>query len=260
MERPTPSAEVLQQYQGLKLSDAGSDYFIADSSRVVLKLLASEIPVESILATAEWYAENEHQIFSKQTPIAYEVPIEVMQSIVGYSLHHGVMARANRPQDALLSELLTGGPILVMDGIAKTDNVGAIIRNAAAFGITNILVDHRTCHPFQRRAVRTSMGNVYGMKIHQTRNLAADLQWLKSQGVLVVGFENRPCAVNLGELQFTSKTALIIGSEATGMSPEVMATVNQLVRIPIDEDVYALNAACASAVALYAFKENIRPL
>lgn len=258
MERPTPSAEVLQQYQGLKLSDAGSDFFIADSSRVVLKLLASDIPVESILATAEWYAENQHQIFLKQTPIAYQVPIEVMQSIVGYSLHHGVMARARRPQDASLADLLTG-PILVMDGIAKTDNVGAIIRNAAAFGITNILVDHRTCHPFQRRAVRTSMGNVYGMKIHQTRNLAADLLWLKSQGVQVVGFENRPSAVNLGELQFTSKTALIIGSEATGMSPEVMATVNQLVRIPIDEDVYALNAACASAVALYAFKENFKP-
>jgi tRNA G18 (ribose-2'-O)-methylase SpoU len=168
------------------------------------------------------------------------------------------MARARRPQDASLADLLSG-PILVMDGIAKTDNVGAIIRNAAAFGITNILVDHRTCHPFQRRAVRTSMGNVYGMKIHQTRNLATDLQWLKSQGVQVIGFENRPTAVNLGELQFTSKTALIIGSEATGMSPEVMATVNQLVRIPIDEDVYALNAACASAVALYAFKEKLNP-
>jgi tRNA G18 (ribose-2'-O)-methylase SpoU len=38
-----------------------------------------------------------------------------------------------------------------------------------------------------------------------------------------------------------------------------MATVNQLVRIPIDEDVYALNAACASAVALYAFKEKLNP-
>lgn len=258
MEKSIPTPEVLQQYQGLKLSDAGSDFFIADSSRVVLKLLATDIPVESILATAEWYAENEQQIFLKQQPIAYQVPIEVMQSIVGYSLHHGVMARARRPKDASLADLLAG-PILVMDGIAKTDNVGAIVRNAAAFGFNHILVDHRTCHPFQRRAVRTSMGNVYGMKIHQTRNLATDLLWLKSQGVQVVGFENRPSAVHLGDLKFSTKTALIIGSEASGMSPEVTATVDQLVRIPIDEDVYALNAACASAVALYAFKASFKP-
>ncbi len=257
MEKFTPSAEVLQQYQGLKLSDAGSDYFIADSSRVVLKLLASNIPVESILATSEWYAEHEAELFINQRPITYQAPIEVMQSIVGYNLHHGVMARARRPLDVSLSDLLTG-PILVMDGIAKTDNVGAIIRNAAAFGISNILVDHRTCHPFQRRAVRTSMGNVYGMKIHQTRNLANDLNWLKSQGVFVIGFENRPTAVNLGELEFTNKTALIIGSEATGLSTEVLQTVNQLVRIPIDDGVYALNAACASAVALYAFRQNVK--
>ena len=141
---------------------------------------------------------------------------------------------------------------MVMDGVAKTDNVGAIIRNAAAFGISRVLLDGRTCHPFQRRAVRTSMGNVYGMKVHQTLELPETLAWLKGRGVKVVGFENRVQALDLPQVSFDAHTAVIIGSEASGICEQVLGQVDQLVRIPIDQAVYALNAACASAVALYA--------
>lgn len=256
MQRLPPDATILDQYKGLKLGDAGEDCFIADSDRVVLKLLESDLEVLSLLATPEWYRDNAQELARFHLPVCYEAPIETMQTIVGYGLHHGVMARARRPQDVPLEALLAG-PILVMDGIAKTDNVGAIIRNAAAFGFHHILIDHRTCHPFQRRAVRTSMGNVYGMKVHQTRDLPGALRYLKSMDVQVIGFENRPKAKDLPEIKFSRRLALIIGSEATGMSPEVTAEVTDLARIPIDQGVYALNAACASAVALYAVKMSL---
>lgn len=251
MQRLQPDTSILEQYKGLKLTDAGDDCFVADSDRVVMKLLESDLEVLSVLATADWYADNADALARLKLPVCYEAPLATMQSIVGYGLHHGVMARARRPKDVPLEDLLDG-PILVMDGIAKTDNVGAVIRNAAAFGFKHILIDHRTCHPFQRRAVRTSMGNVYGMKVHQTRDLPAALRFLKSKGVQVIGFENRPQALDLHQIKFRKPLALIIGSEATGMSPEVTAEVTDLARIPIDPEVYALNAACASAVALYA--------
>lgn len=252
---PVP-LEILQQYNGLKFSAAGPDSFIADSSRVVLKLLESGLEVHSMLATPEWYEENRH-LLTRAPAECYIASLETMQSVVGYNLHQGVMARARRPADVPIEELLPG-PILVMDGIAKTENVGAIIRNAAAFGITRILVDHRTCHPFQRRAVRTSMGNVYGMKVHQTSDLPAALRTLKSHGVHVIGFENRPQAIDLPECTFAASSAVIIGSEAEGMSQGVLNEVQTLVRIPIDGDVYALNAACASAVALYALTNRMQ--
>ncbi len=251
MELTPATQEILQQYTGLRDNDAGPDSFIADSSRVVIKLLESGLEVHSLLATQEWFDDNAATLGKLSAPALYFASQETLKSIVGFTLHQGVMARARRPADVPLEDLLPG-PILVMDGIAKTDNVGAIIRNAAAFGITRILVDHRTCHPFQRRAVRTSMGNVYGMKVHQTSDLPGALRTLKSHGVQIVGFENRPQAVDLPTCSFAASSAIIIGSEAEGMAQDVLNEVQTLVRIPIDQEVYALNAACASAVALYA--------
>lgn len=248
MKKMPATPEVLSHFSKLKESGIGTEFFIADSARVVMKLLETDIKIHSLLATEEWIEVHEKQL----DPIAqiYFASIAEMQSIVGYSLHQGVMALAHRPKDVSLEEL-TDNTIVVLDGIAKADNVGAIIRNAAAFGFKNILIDSKTVHPFHRRAVRTSMGNVYGLKIHQTNDLPAALTQLQHYGFKIYGFENRPQASLLHDTEFASKTAFVIGSEAVGIAPEVLPSLNQLIRIPINQDVYALNAACASAVAMY---------
>ncbi len=253
---PKPASnETLQLYSKLKESGIGVDNFIADSSRVVLKLLQTKIPVHSLLATKDWI-EN-HREYLSSIPEIYYASIEEMQNIVGYALHQGVMCLAHRPADCSLEEML-GETILVLDGIAKADNVGAIIRNAAAFNFNHVLVDSTTVHPFHRRAVRTSMGNVYNLKIHQTKNLPESLNYLSRQGYQIIGFENRPHASLLHETRFEKKCAFIIGSEAIGIRPEVLKTLTMLVRIPINQDVYALNAACASSVAMYGIALNLK--
>ena len=247
--------EILQGYSKLKDSVIGSDRFIADSSRVVLKLLQTDIPVHSLLATREWI--ETHQASLEKVPEIYYATLDEMQAIVGYSLHQGVMCLAHRPADCSLESML-GETILVLDGIAKADNVGAIIRNAAAFNFTHVLVDASTVHPFHRRAVRTSMGNVYGLKVHQTADLPASLRFLADRGYQIMGFENRPQASLLHETQFQKTCAFIIGSEAVGIRPEVLPTLTQMVRIPINQEVFALNAACASSVAMYAIALNLK--
>ncbi|MCE3011871.1 MAG: RNA methyltransferase [Proteobacteria bacterium] len=252
--KPAPAA-TLELYSKLKESGIGTDKFIADSSRVVLKLLQTNIPIHSLLATREWI--EAHQASLQHIPEIFYASLEDMQKIVGYSLHQGVMCLAQRPADCTLEEML-GQTILVLDGIAKADNVGAIIRNAAAFNFTHVLVDASTVHPFQRRAVRTSMGNVYGLKVHQTDNLPQSLSFLASKGYQIIGFENRPQATLLHETQFQKNCAFIIGSEAIGIRPDVLPTLTQMVRIPINQEVFALNAACASSVAMYAISLQLK--
>lgn len=253
---PKPATlQILELYSKLKESGIGTDKFIADSSRVVLKLLQTQIPIHSLLATKEWIQTNHASL--QNIPEVFYASMEEMQKIVGYSLHQGVMCLAQRPLDCSLDEML-GHTILVLDGIAKADNVGAIIRNAAAFNFNHVLVDASTVHPFQRRAVRTSMGNVYGLKVHQTDNLPQSLNYLASKGYQIIGFENRPQASLLHETQFQKNCAFIIGSEAIGIRPEVLPTLTQMVRIPINQEVFALNAACASSVAMYALSLQLK--
>jgi tRNA G18 (ribose-2'-O)-methylase SpoU len=225
-------------------------YFIADSERVVQKLLASGLTVESVLATPEWYAR--HPDLATGEAVTYVADKEVLSRVVGFNLHQGVMARARRPVQNTLAELAEG-PLVIMDGIAKSENVGAIVRNAAAFGIRHLLLGPDTCHPYNRRSVRVSMGNVFSMKVHQAPDLPAALATLKAHGVQIHVFENRPFARPLNEMTFPPRTAFVIGSEGTGVSPAILDSADHFVRIPIDEVVYALNAACASAVAFYEF-------
>lgn len=255
---PSPPPHVWAYFQGLRDHTPGPEHFIADSSEVVLKLLRSELVVTTVLAPAEWLAAHAQLLARHPDAEVYAVTPESYRTIVGHEMHQGIMARGRRPAEASLAELAEHAPVIVLDGIAKTDNVGAIVRNAAAFGVRQILLDRRTCHPFQRRAVRTSMGNVYVMRTRQCEDLVAELRALRALGIRLVGFENRPQATDLPAYLFERRTAIVIGSEASGISPEVLAVLDDLVRIPIDQGVYALNAACASAVALAALAGALR--
>jgi len=232
---------------------AGS--FVADSSRVVLKLLASDLAVEAVLATPDWYVQHEAELLTYPTLVCYVAEKTHLEEIVGFNLHEGVMARAPVPGDVPLSSFYQQS-LIVLDGIMKAENVGAIIRNAGAFGIWNLLISHDTCHPYNRRSARVAMGNLFRMRVHQTPDLPQALQQLRANGVQVYGFENRPFAQDLETVKFAPHSALVIGSEGAGIRPKILAESDHFVRIPIDEQVFALNAACASAVALYAFSRQ----
>lgn len=251
------SEKILEAYSSLKTKIpevAGS--FVVDSDRVVLKLLESELEVESVLATPEWYEEHAPHLRPHSRVTFYVAPRAVLASIVGFTLHQGVMARARTPSDVELSTLAQA-PLLALDGVTKAENVGAIIRNAGAFGVWGMLLSHDSCHPYNRRAARTAMGNLFRMRVHQSPSLPQALRELKAQGVTVYAFENRPFAQSLDQIRFASRAALVIGSEGAGISEEVLQVADHFVRIPIDDYVYALNAACASAVGLYAFSRQI---
>lgn len=259
IELKEASESVLEGYSGLKSrTPVRSDSFIADSSRVVLKLLESQLQVESVLATKDWFHEHQEELIKYKNVSFYIASKTSMEKIVGFNLHQGVMAQAPFPKDSSL-ESIYKEPIIVLDGLAKAENVGAIVRNATAFGVRAMLLGPDSCHPYNRRAVRVSMGNLFGMKVHQSQNLALALNELKQNGVTVYAFENRPFAKDISDIRFPYASALIIGSEGKGVGKNILDEADHFVRIPIDEHVYALNAACASAVGLYAFsRQNVQ--
>lgn len=248
-----PDHPILAQYKSMKFSFKGdSNYFIADSPEVVRKLLLSDIEVESILATKDFFSNYE----IKDDIKCYSPHENLTDSIIGEGFHKGVMARAKTPKDKSIEQLK--GPILCLDGIAKADNVGAIIRNATGFDVNNILISHDSCHPYNRRSVRVSMGNVFKTNIARASDLSSDLIKLKKLGYKVYGLENRPHATQINKVYFSDKSVLVIGSEGHGIRPNILEVIDELVLIPMNNDVYAFNAACASAIALYQFKMSLK--
>ncbi|OGU15633.1 MAG: hypothetical protein A2X61_12065 [Ignavibacteria bacterium GWB2_35_12] len=171
-----------------------------------------------------------------------------MNKIVGFKLHSGVMAIGKQPVDVNLSELES--PVVVMNGIINSENVGSIIRNCAAFGFESIITDKQTSSPYLRRAVRVSMGAVLNMKIHFSENLSDDLQKLKDSNFKIFSAEINDNSIPISQVEIPDKCAIVFGSEGRGINNEILGISDFTVHIPITAQVNSINVASSSAVIL----------
>lgn len=238
----------------IRLKNVDGQSIIADSHKVVSKLLSQSLSLQKLLITDEYW--QEHQDLLQRYPQCeiYVAEKKLLEQIVGHQLHHGVMAKAAKPADTPLGEL--DERIVVLNGLSSPENVGSIIRSAAGFGVRSIIVDSKSCSPWVRRAIRVSMGNVFFCKIHHTDNLCQTLALLKDLNYQILGTANHPQSIDLPRAIFEHKCALIIGSEGHGMAPEVYQLCHHTVRIPMNSDVAHLNAAAAASICLYQLAQS----
>ncbi len=227
-----------------------NEQIIVESEKVILKLLNSNTQIQKVFAHRDFVEKYSTILKTKNTEI-YTAPKEVMESIVGHKLHHGVMALAKRPSYISIDEL--EDKILVFNGLTSPENIGTIIRNCAAFNINSIIIDSRTCSPYARRCIRVSMGNIFKVKIYKSDNLLRDLNLLQQRKYRVISTANQRGAINLPTYKFSNKACVIIGSEGHGIQSEVLDISDDIIRIPINDEVAHLNAACSSSIILYQF-------
>lgn len=138
--------------------------------------------------------------------------------------------------------------LVVLDGVQDPGNVGTIIRAAEAFGIDGVLYSPTCADKFSPKTLRASMGSVFRVPVRfcsDAENLRGHLK-----GFTVFGAMLDESAKRLGEVKFPEKTAIVIGSEGSGISPEIAAICDEKIYIPI-QGVESLNAAMAASVLLW---------
>ena len=223
--------------------------FVAEGEKVVRRLLQSGLKVVSLLVTRKWFDELER----KHSLDGFDIFIadkELLESIVGYSLHQGIMAVAHVPEEPDLHELLQHLPhpflIVALDGILSAENAGVIVRNSGAFGVQVILADKTSSSPYLRRAVRNSMGAVFRLPVLHV-NLAETLPKLGCKVIAATPNSDQ----TLQEADLTGDLCVVFGNEGTGISARVLAECDFRVAIPMLNETDSLNVASASAVFLY---------
>lgn len=246
----------LDPFRDLKGRDALNDgTMVVESAKVIAKLLDSDAEPIALLATEAALKTNVFD--SSRFETIYTLAEKDISTLIGYHYHQGVIALAKRPAMTELSDL--GPRILILNSLTSPENVGALIRTAAGLGITDILFDRETCHPHVRRAARVSMGSVFFMRWHQTANLVAAIDSLKSRGIAVVGGANDPGSISIHDYDWqASGHAILIGSEGHGIFPEVRDACSKLVFIPMNDRVAHFNAAAAGAMMMYEMKRILR--
>lgn len=147
--------------------------------------------------------------------------------------------RINAPENARRA--------VVLDGVQDPGNVGTIIRAAEAFGADFVLM-YNSAEAHNPKTLRASMGSVFRMSVGLV-NCAEDLK-KRLNGFQICGAMLDDTAKRLGEVEFPEKTAIVIGSEGRGISPEIAEICDEKIYIPI-KGAESLNAAMAASVLLW---------
>jgi tRNA G18 (ribose-2'-O)-methylase SpoU len=186
------------------------------------------------------------------TPV-YAASQGVLDAVVGFHIHRGVLAIGRRPPEPSAAALLAGLPercvVLALFGIGNHDNMGGLFRNAAAFGAGAVLLAPDCCDPLYRKAIRVSVGaalRVPFARFGPDEDPVAALEAARFQPLALspAGRER------LSDLDPPARAAMLLGAEGPGLPPELMARTHT-VRIPMSPGWDSLNVAAAGAIALH---------
>lgn len=236
--------------------------FVAEGEKVVRRLLESNLDVLSILLTEEWLAALRAALGRrKSSSELFVAPKKLVETIVGFPLHQGIMAVGRIPEPATLDDVLRKSKqpylLVAVDGLTNAENLGVLVRNCAAFGVQAILVGETSSSPYLRRAVRNSMGAVFTMPVIHLENLSATLHDLNGQGIVTIAAH--PASTNdLTTLGEVNSCCLVFGSEGDGISKGVLESCAKKIAITMHNGVDSLNVASASAVFLHAVRSMIQ--
>ena len=233
--------------------------FIAEGVVVLEKLIAGgRHPIRSALVAQKRLAALEPLLAGLPADVeVYAAAQAVMDAVVGFAIHRGVLAAGTRAEPDL-ETLLAGLPeralIVGLVGIANHDNMGGLFRNAAAFGADAVVIDSDCCDPLYRKAIRVSVGAALTLPFARGGKGAELAARLQTAGFSVAAMSPRG-EIGLAELCRAPRTAVLFGAEGPGLPPEVMANIRS-VRIEMAGGFDSLNVATASGIVLHHLVAN----
>ncbi len=201
--------------------------------------------------------------------------------MTGFSMYQGLLAVARIPPQSSLDDILgrSARPWLLaaVDSLSSAENLGALVRNCAAFGVHALITSETSSSPFLRRAVRSSMGTVFQLpviELAETRSrrreeaepevkkspppdaggnktLAGTLVQLRERGIRCIAAHPHDSRKIPAQIDFRTDCCVVFGSEGYGLSEQVLKVCDEVAAIPMAPSVDSLNVAAAAGVFLY---------
>ncbi|HYJ45492.1 MAG TPA: RNA methyltransferase [Pyrinomonadaceae bacterium] len=177
----------------------------------------------------------------------------VFASISDTKTPQGIAILASRPEtdQSSFSEIPKKLPLLlILHRINNPSNAGALLRTAEAAGVTGVILTAGSTDIFSPKALRGAMGASFRLRLWTEADFFEALNFCRERGIRTV------CAgLQAGrahtDVDWTVPSALIVGSEATGLEPSETAAADESLRIPMRPPVESLNVAVATGIVLY---------
>jgi len=226
----------------------------------VVESLRAGIPAMALYVTGRAHEDDR---VAESVQLAADAGIVVLESglteldrLTGGAIHQGVALRVRpyeyaHPDDLARQVGQTPPLIVALDSVTDPRNLGAIIRSAAAFGATGVVVPGRRSAGVTAGAWKASAGALARLPVAQAVNLTRAIESYKKAGFFVAGLDAEG-DVDLREMSIADgPMVLVVGSEGRGLSRVVSGACDMLVSIPMVVGNESLNAGIAASVALY---------
>lgn len=142
--------------------------------------------------------------------------------------------------------------LVLLDELQDPQNVGAIIRSAAAFGIAGVLIPERNQVPVTDTVVKVSSGMAFRVPLLLIGNVNNTIRDLKERGFWIYGLDEKTTQP-LAQEKFKAPTVFVLGNEAKGMREKTKELCDILLKIPMNPGCESLNVAASAAVTLYSW-------
>ena len=247
---------------------AEESIFVAESAYVSLRALEAGYEPLSMLVETDRIEAEAQPVFkalekicgkekTKSIPV-YVADRKIVINITGHKLVRGLWMTFRRKPELTVEDICKDKKrIAVLVDVVKAENVGAIIRSAAALGMDGVILTHPSVDPLTRRSARVSMGTVFQIpwakaswEESQGTNLIEKIQ---SYGIKTVAMAltEESTSIDNDEIRVNEKLAVVLGTEGTGLPKDVISACDYRVMIPMYNGVDSLNVAAASAISFW---------
>lgn len=185
-----------------------------------------------------------------------KVPVEKLNRLTKKN-HQGVVAYLSSvvyaSLDNVISEAYSKGEtplLIILDRVTDVRNIGAIARTAECAGAHAIVVPSRGTAQLGADAMKTSAGALNHIAVCRVENLKTTIKEIQANGISVIACSEKADKL-VYEADLTAPTAIMMGSEEDGISPEYMKLADGHVKLPINGQIESLNVSVASGIIIY---------
>ena len=207
-----------------------------------------------LLATENAEIRLAEVIAARRVLIDRATPGDLDHLLGADTVHQGLLLEAQPLEEPLLAELIqrakTHGPLVLLDHVTDPHNFGAVLRSAAAFGTSGLIMTRRHSPPLNGVLAKAASGALDLVPVLPVQNLAKTMEELKAQGFRLIGLEGASDA-RLEDETFEGPCAIVLGAEGKGLRELTAQTCDRLVSITTGGALHSLNVSNAAAVALH---------
>ncbi len=243
----------IRKLEQKKYRQESGQYFI-EGLHTVGEAIQTDAPIQSLVIAPDLLVSEFGKSLLRHPAVKDVERIQVSAAVYEKIAHkegpQGIGAIVRQDWRALEDMAIKDDSLWVaLDAVSDPGNLGTIMRTAEAIGAAGLILLGNSTDPHDPTAVKASMGALFSLTLTQSA-WSAFSEWKRTKGISMVGTSDHAQA-DYKSVHYSHPLILLMGSERHGLSPEMEAACDHMVRIPMEGRGDSLNLAVATAVVLY---------